>query len=122
VITGIVTPFREAVLDLTVRGPAGQVTVAAVIDTGYTDYLTLLPNHIALLGLPLGGSVQATLADGSRVTLSLYRADVLWDGQWRPVAILAATGDALIGMALLHGFRLQIDVLDGGPVTIEAIP
>ena len=31
-------------------------------------------------------------------------------------------GDPLIGMALLEGYRLTIDAVDGGRVTIEPIP
>jgi hypothetical protein len=36
-MTGIVTADREAVLELTVRGPSSQETeITAVLDTGYT--------------------------------------------------------------------------------------
>jgi hypothetical protein len=31
-------------------------------------------------------------------------------------------GAPLIGMALLHGNRVTLDVADGGPVTVEALP
>jgi clan AA aspartic protease len=122
VITGIVTPFREATLQLTVRGPNHQESVETVIDTGFTDYLTLPPDLISRLGLPLGGSTRATLADGTSIALSSYRASVLWDGHWRPITVLEAAGGALAGMSLIYGFRLTIEALDGGAVTIEAMP
>jgi clan AA aspartic protease len=122
VISGVVTPFREAVLHLTVRGPSGQDSVETVIDTGFTDYLTLPPDQIVRLGIPLGGSIQATLADGNTVAMNTYRASVLWDGRWRQVTVLEAAGGPLVGMSLLYGFRVTIEALDGGPVTIEDLP
>jgi hypothetical protein len=36
--------------------------------------------------------------------------------------VLEADGGALIGMALLYRSRLTLEVLDGGPVTIELLP
>jgi hypothetical protein len=66
--------------------------------------------------------VLVTLADGRDITLRQYEATVLWDGQPRDVMVLEADGGALIGMALLYGSRLTVEVLDGGPVTIELLP
>ena len=37
------------------------------------------------------------------------------------VAVAASEVDPLIGMSLLYGFRVQIDVVEGGVVAIEAI-
>jgi clan AA aspartic protease len=123
VIHGTVSPFREAILLLTVRGPSGQEEqVDAVIDTGFSDFLTLPPNLIARLGLRFRSSTRVTLADGSTVALDLYRATVLWDGQPFDVPVIAAGSDPLVGMSLLYGFRVVIEVVDGGPVTIDALP
>jgi predicted aspartyl protease len=52
----------------------------------------------------------------------MIRATVLWDGHDRDVAVLAAEGDILTGMRMLRGYRLLIDVIDGGEVLIEARP
>jgi hypothetical protein len=38
------------------------------------------------------------------------------------VPVLAATGDALIGMSMLSGYRMTLDVEDGGRVVVEALP
>ena len=49
---GEVAPNKEAVVKLTVFGPNGQQhEVSAILDTGYTEYLTLPPAMIAALGL-----------------------------------------------------------------------
>ena len=122
-INGQVTPDREAVIRLTLRGPSGQeVEVDAVLDTGFTEYLSLPPAVVRTLQLPYRASTQFTLADGSIVSLDIFRVMVLWDGQSRVVPVLAAAGGALIGMALVYGSRVTLNVVDGGPVNIEALP
>ena len=62
------------------------------------------------------------VGDRRRVDFDLYAATLLWDGQEREVLVLATGGEPLIGMALLRGYQLFIDVIDGGPVTIESRP
>ena len=124
-MTGVVTARREAVLRLQVLGAAssGQtLEVEAVIDTGFTGYLTLPGVLISQLALRLHGTREAVLGDGSRVMLDIYRGRVLWDGQPRDVQALAAEGGALVGMSLLYGHELRLSVIDGGIVTIQALP
>lgn len=62
------------------------------------------------------------LADGSSRRVQSYAAEVRWGGVWRPVAAPAVGAEALVGMALLHGHRLEVDVVAGGPVGIRPIP
>ncbi len=122
-IQGVITPDREAVIRLRVSGPGGnEEEIDAAIDTGFNDFLTLPPAFIAQLGLLFAAPTQATLADGSIVQMDYYQATILWDGQPRNVLALAANGGPLVGMSLLYGSRLTLDILDGGPVIIEALP
>lgn len=122
-IVGIVTPSREAVLRLKVRGPGGlEEEVEAVIDTGFTDYFTVPPALTARLRLTLGGAMQATLADGSTVRVAVYTAAVVWDNQPRTVPVLQVDGGSLVGMSLLYGSAVRLEVVDGGQVTIEPLP
>jgi clan AA aspartic protease len=122
-ITGRVTAAREAVLPLQVYGHAGRtVLVEAVIDTGFTGFLTLPTTLVTQLGLPFAGTTRATLSDGREVAIDVFEATVLWDGHSRPVTVLAAEGGALVGMAMLFGFRLTLDGVIGGLVRLEALP
>ncbi|MGH9854688.1 MAG: clan AA aspartic protease [Blastocatellia bacterium] len=121
-ITGKVTTNREATIGVEVSG-AGPLAqqVEAVIDTGFNGYLTL-PNHlISLLNLPFAGNRSATLGDGSAVVLDVYFATVSWHGQDRDVLTLQAEGGALVGMSLLYGSRLSLEVVDDGDVVIEPL-
>ena len=108
---------------LQVRGPTGvEDTVRAVIDTGFNDELMLPLTLIQTLGLPFDMGTYAELADGRSVILDCYRGELLWDGQYVQPLILATDGDALIGMSLLYGHELRIQVIEGGEVTIGELP
>ena len=119
-IQGVVNAAYEAVVPLTVQGPDGQArAIEAVIDTGFSGFLTMSSGMVAELGLPFVNISQAILADGSEATLNVYRAIVLWDGEPRYVRVYAADATHLIGMRMLDGHDLSIEVRDGGRVIIQ---
>jgi clan AA aspartic protease len=121
-IRGSVSPKREARIQITMRGPSGtELPVDAVIDTGFTGPLTLPSNTIAALGLRRQGRERALLADGSEIVLRVYQATVMWDHRLLQIVVYQADGDALVGMSLLHGSELRIQVVDGGDVTISPL-
>ncbi len=111
----------EAVVTLPLQGPTGQpVEVESVVDTGYNGFLTLPTELVAELGLAYQARSFAVLADGSGVAYQVYTVSVLWDGQPRQIDA-PATGDTpMIGMAMLEGHNLNIDVEIGGRVLIRA--
>ncbi len=122
-ITGTVTANREAVIELEVVGSnQREKKVEAVIDTGFNGYLTLPSDLINSLKLQLAGNRRATLGDGNVVVLDVYLAKVLWHGQKQDVLVLQTDGGPLVGMSLLHGSRVTLDVVDGGDVTIDPLP
>ena len=112
----------EPVVTLTVQGPSGRTRdIEAVIDTGFTGFLTVTPALVMELGFDLRGTGRATLADGNEVTFPYYGVAVLWDGQRMYIEADAADTTPLIGMRLLDGHSLHMDVLDGGRVAIEPV-
>ena len=120
-IKGTVNTAYEAVVSLPLRGPAGQARdVDAVVDTGFTRFLTLPQTMVAELGLGYRGVNRVILADGSETTLEVYSVTVLWDGQPRVVVAYASDTTPLVGMSLLHRHNLNVDVEDGGRVWIQA--
>lgn len=121
-ITGFVTPELEAVLSIELRGLNGQSqAVPAAIDTGFDGVLALPESVIERLDFPFLGIEKVVLADGSRTVLATFAATVVWHGKPLRVVAMEAEGGALVGMALLYGSRLTMDVLEGGPVRIEMI-
>lgn len=62
------------------------------------------------------------LGDGNPVEFDIHLLSVLWDGQEQHGEALVTNGGVLLGMSLLRGYHLFIDVIDGGEVRIEARP
>lgn len=122
-IPGVVNTDLVATVHLLVRGPGGQEEdIEAVIDTGFNGFLTLSPVLVQRLALPHLGQSRVLLANGQEEILDLYEVTLLWDGEWQTVETDAADTDALVGMALLNGYSLSVQVVAGGPVVIEALP
>lgn len=122
-ITGNVNWRDEAIVSLQISNDAGDSEVLdVVIDTGFSDYLSLPPTTIQALSLPFVQTDNYELADGTSVVFSIHRATVSWDGQMRVVTVLAAEGGALLGMRLLKGAWVSLHVVDGGIVRIEPGP
>jgi clan AA aspartic protease len=122
-IHGAINADREAVVILPVRG--SDMTwrdIAFIVDTGFSEYLSLPQNEIDALGLSYTDTQTFRQSDGSVTTCPVYIGIILWDGQERILFIQASEGDPLLGMALLHDHRLIIDVRYQGNLTIEALP
>ena len=120
-IEGAVNAELEAVVTIPMIGPEGQDReIRAVVDTGFNGYLILPPTLVAELGLSVVGHGEAVLADGSEAAFDVYGVTMLWDGQPRYVETGAVGVDPLVGMAMLDGHDLSIQVRDGGRVVIQA--
>ena len=120
---GVINSQLEATLRLQVVGTNGQsLEVTAVIDTGYNGALSLPRSIVAALSLPQAAVREVTLGDTSRKVFNFYGADVLWDGQTRKVRVLCVEGAPLLGTALLRGYQIVADFIEGGQVMIEVIP
>ena len=120
-IEGLVNTNLEAVVTLPLLGPAGQARdVDAVIDTGFNGYLTLPRSLVVDLGLPVVGDGEAVLADGSETAFDVYGVTVLWDDHPRHIETGAVGVDPLVGMSMLDGHDLFVEIEAGGRVVIQA--
>lgn len=118
-IQGIVNARHEAVVRLRVRGPNGvESDVDAIVDSGFTSSLTLPMPLVAFLGLARESGGIALLADGSVRHYDIFAAEVAWGGAWRTVLVSAVGNESLLGMRLLAGHKLMIDVVPAGLVEI----
>lgn len=121
-ITGSVNAFREALIRLVVVGEAGEEQeVEAVVDTGYTGALSLPPALIKELNLPFVQRGSAELADGSISVFDIHDGVVLWGDRRQRVAVDSVETDPLLGMSLLYGFELTIEVIEGGSVSLRQL-
>lgn len=85
--------------------------------------MALPRSTIESLSLPWHFSDVGTLGDGSEVIFEVYTGHVIWDGiiQIIDIDVVASEAMPLVGMSLLYGFKLQVEAVEGGIVTIEAI-
>lgn len=121
-IVGIVQA-REARIRLSIRGFRGlQREIEAVVDTGYTGWLTLPPPVIAALHLHWRTFGRGVLVDGRVSYFDVYQAKVEWDGRVRPVFVDEFDATPLVGMALLRSYELKMPVRARGQVTIKRLP
>lgn len=121
-VTGTVNAKRDAVIKLSVYGKQNQVIeIEAVIDTGYTGFLILPLQMIEMLELTYLAHTESMLANGKMEDFAVYAATVDWDGQKRLIEVDATGADPLIGMSLLDGYELRIQVIPEGLVTIELL-
>jgi clan AA aspartic protease len=122
VLTGKINSRLEAVVKLWVRGSEGRVLEAeAIVDTGFSGFLSLTQEMVAELRLPSEGRILGILADGSESYFPVYRAIILWHGQPQLTYVSAVESEPLLGMSMLYGSELAMQVIEGGEVAIRAL-
>jgi clan AA aspartic protease len=119
---GIVDQNCEATIRLVVGNTDSQrQMIDAVIDTGFTGFLTLPLSVLTNLNLQAYRREEGILGDGSTCIFDVYRGLVIWDGELRQIDINEADTAPLVGMSLLYGYRMQLDAIEGGMVTVQAL-
>lgn len=122
-IRGVVNARHEAVVRLRVRGPGGvESDVDVIVDSGFTSSLTLSITMVTTLGLARLSGGTAVLADGSVRQFDIFAAEVAWGGTSQAVLVSAVGNEPLLGMRLLAGHKLVIEVAPGGLVEILPLP
>jgi clan AA aspartic protease len=117
-----VTIRRQATLPVTFRLPEQpSLTLEFVVDTGFTEFLTLPPAAVAAMQLPFLYPQMADLADGSSIRMSVHGAVILWNGIEREVRVIATGRRLLLGTALLDDQELRAQFRESGLVTVEEL-
>ena len=112
---------KKVVIALELAEAVRPREIEAVVDTGYNGYVTLPASMVTACQLSFAGHRRGTLADGTVVLLDVYMARVVWHGQQRDVLVSEVDGEPLVGISLLYGSRLTVDVIEGGSVAIEEL-
>ncbi len=119
-IVGSVDERRNLLIPLTVKGfNSEELVVQAILDTGFSDWLSLTNKQIEALGLLPSGVAESELADGSIVPVTLYTAIVVWEGIERLIEVVGGDVDPLMGVKLLDGYRLTADFKDNGMIHLS---
>jgi clan AA aspartic protease len=83
--------------------------------------LTLPPQAVSAMNLPLYSTTSARLADGREALLSIHLATIVWDNIEKLVPVLASGYKPLLGAALMAGYHLAIDFQDNGLVCLKKL-
>ena len=119
-IEGRINNRYEAVITITVTGPAGaSAEVQAVIDTGFNGFLCLPVQMTEELGMPFLHSRRIRLADDREAVVRVHQVELDWDGVRRTVRATASGTTALVGMQLMTDHQLEMDIRIGGAVRIH---
>lgn len=105
---GRVTARGETWFPIMLLG-AEEIATEGLVDTGFTELLSLPASLCSRLRLPSIGLRDYELADGSIVASEVVSARIRFLGRTRRVlAVLADSDEVLIGTQLLRGHRLTI--------------
>lgn len=74
-----------------------------------------------LSGIGLAPPCRALLADGRESVFDIYEATVVWDEQPRRIPVHEAKCAPLVGMSLLEGYELTVQVRPTGTVTMRPL-
>ena len=118
-ISGIVNADFEAIISLSVCDSEEKIyTQDAIIDTGFNGWLSLPPDLIDQLNLKWKRRGRAILGDGSECVFNVYEAVLIWDGDYLTIPIDEADSEPLVGMSLMEGYQLTVQVFEEGSVEI----
>lgn len=121
-ILGSVNSNVEATLQLTVLGADGRKhELTGVIDTGFSGDLTLPMEVVESLGLEWVCRDVGVMADGREEFIDVFAGTILWDGKPCEAEISVTETMPLIGMGLLLGHTVKIEVIRGGAIEISPV-
>ena len=105
---GRVTARGETWFPITLLG-AEEIATEGLVDTGFTEMLSLPVSWRSRLRVPSIGLRDYELADGSVVASEIVSVRIRFLGRTRRVtAVLADADEVLIGTQLMRGHRLAI--------------
>jgi len=121
-ITGVINAEFEPIIPLSIRRSDSTIfTQDAIVDTGFNGWLSLPPDLITELNLRWKRRGRAILGDGSECVFNIYEAVVVWDGTLLIIPVDEADSEPLLGMSLMEGYQLTMQVFKGGYVELRKV-
>lgn len=118
---GVVTGNRVIVTVSILRSNGDIVEIDAVMDTGFSGFLTLAPRAIESLKLEWINRTFVHLAGSQPAEVDVFAATLLWYGREVDVEVLEIDDDPLLGMAQLRGSEVRFSVEEGGLAEIVSL-
>ena len=125
VLAGRVEPVNilEARISVAVAGPSLEFwEVEAVIDTGFSGWLTLPEVTIREMNLPAYRIQQMRIDNNRTILMTTFRAVAEWQGRQIDILVYQTENPRpLLGTAMLEHCRLTVDMQEGGPVVVTPL-
>jgi predicted aspartyl protease len=64
---------------------------------------------------------RAILGDGSECIFNFYEAVVVWNGVLLEIPVDEVDSEPLVGMSLMEGYQLMVQVLENGRVELNKV-
>ena len=112
----------SARVPIVVAGPEGAAkSYDALLDTGFDGAVSISWRDAEDLGLRFFRDHVIVLADGTERGAAIFAGRVRFADEWREVPITVSGDDAVVGMQLIYGARLTLDVFLDGDVDLEFV-
>ncbi len=106
---------------LTLPGQGGPLTVECLVDTGFEGDLALPSALVIRLDATFAYEKEVRMADGSVRKRPHYEMSLDWNEEPRLTQILLLESVPLMGSMLRQNHLLQIEMIDGGEVSLEPL-
>ncbi|MDE2837932.1 MAG: hypothetical protein OXL97_10575 [Chloroflexota bacterium] len=116
-VKGLVPVVPVAIVD----GSGVPQQFQAVLDTAFIGTVSLPHSSIERLGLTDPSTEAVTFANGETEECNIYLATAIWGGERYSVSVYELGPEPLIGMELLNGSHVSMDVYEDGPISIEPL-
>ena len=121
-VRGTVSGDQRALITIEIMDVEGRPhPVEVALDTGFTGCLSLPGETIRQLGLTSVGTRSFEPAEGQLIELEAYLAEVSWSGRSTDALVLRSDSAPRLGMTMLQGNRITMDVAEQGKVCIEPL-
>lgn len=110
-IQGYVDQYLQAKARISILDKSGKIsTLEAVVDTGFSGYLSISAYEIHKIDLIFSHSEKFELGDGRRVKQNVYLGQLIFDNQqFLANVLISKSRDTLIGAAVLENKKLEVD-------------
>jgi clan AA aspartic protease len=108
-------------ITLSLPGRNGPLSVEFIVDTGFDGELALPSALIGQLDASYSTERFVLLAANSPRRRPFYEVVLDGNGEPRVTDVMALDGNPLLGVELLSGNLLQIEMTDGGEVLLEPL-
>ena len=93
---------------------------SVLVDTGFNGWIGLSDQTLGELNAAPTNDADIVLADGTSRTVEQFMVVVVWENNLRVVTALKS-GTDLIGMRMLQGNRLSMDVVQSGLIEVSRL-